>query len=347
MSPTGYAGTSLANGMYFRARATGALSLYQFGATIPTDFRNFEYAGFRAAYSGILVRGAVVFTAGDSTTDPEIYLQGVNVSASFSATSGGTAPNWMPTTLDATKFLSCFNFTQGRFSPGVPIVGALTSAEVIAWTKTGRLPAWCNVGTGSATAATSGTLTTGRKYRLKDFIAGDDFTNVGAGSNADGVEFVATASTPTTWTNSSEVLTLGPLARWEVQPLGTCYDAGRNKIPLLLTGGISPITNRRDWVLQGQTNTNGNQQLLAASVFVAPYDYTRHMLDSIETNGTSTATVGVGSASGGAQYVTAAALASGRNRRTLVTPVPASANIWVSANATDTLQHTIRGHIAD
>lgn len=57
-------------------------------------------------------------------------------------------------------------------------------------------------------AATSGTLTVGIAYRLTDWITNDDFTNVGAGSNADGIEFVATGTTPTTWTNSSIVNTM-------------------------------------------------------------------------------------------------------------------------------------------
>ena len=51
--------------------------------------------------------------------------------------------------------------------------------------------------------ATSGSLTVGKKYIITDFQAGDDFTNVGASSNATGVEFVATGTTPTTWTNGS------------------------------------------------------------------------------------------------------------------------------------------------
>jgi hypothetical protein len=56
-----------------------------------------------------------------------------------------------------------------------------------------------------ATTLTSGTLTVGVTYRITGFVTGDDFTNVGAASNADDVEFVATGTTPTTWTNSSEV----------------------------------------------------------------------------------------------------------------------------------------------
>ena len=54
--------------------------------------------------------------------------------------------------------------------------------------------------------ATSGALIVGRKYQIQTYVAGDDFTNVGAASNANGVEFIATGTTPTTWTNSSELI---------------------------------------------------------------------------------------------------------------------------------------------
>lgn len=50
---------------------------------------------------------------------------------------------------------------------------------------------------------TSGTLTIGKTYRIYTYVAGDDFMNVGAASNATNVEFIATGDTPTTWTNSS------------------------------------------------------------------------------------------------------------------------------------------------
>lgn len=55
------------------------------------------------------------------------------------------------------------------------------------------------------TVLTSGTLVTGRRYTITSYQTGDDFTNVGAASNADDVEFTATGTTPTTWTNSSEI----------------------------------------------------------------------------------------------------------------------------------------------
>lgn len=57
----------------------------------------------------------------------------------------------------------------------------------------------------SGIALTAGVVVTGKRYRIMAFIAGDDFTNIGAGSNATGVTFTASGTTPTTWTNASEL----------------------------------------------------------------------------------------------------------------------------------------------
>lgn len=51
-------------------------------------------------------------------------------------------------------------------------------------------------------SATSGSLVVGEAYEIETFTAGDDFTNVGAASNAKGIQFVATGTTPTTWVSS-------------------------------------------------------------------------------------------------------------------------------------------------
>lgn len=62
--------------------------------------------------------------------------------------------------------------------------------------------------TDTAEIQTSGTLTVGTAYRMYNYISGDDFSNVfaeGAAANVDNFEGVATGTTPTTWTNSSEV----------------------------------------------------------------------------------------------------------------------------------------------
>jgi hypothetical protein len=63
---------------------------------------------------------------------------------------------------------------------------------------------------GNATEQDSGLLIVGNTYTIRSYgtigSPDDDFTNVGAGSNAAGVTFVATGTTPAVWTNSSVLL---------------------------------------------------------------------------------------------------------------------------------------------
>jgi hypothetical protein len=53
---------------------------------------------------------------------------------------------------------------------------------------------------------TSGTVTSGKRYKITSFVSGDDFTNIGATANATGAVFTASGTTPTTWTNSSTLV---------------------------------------------------------------------------------------------------------------------------------------------
>ena len=54
---------------------------------------------------------------------------------------------------------------------------------------------------------TSGTLVVGQLYTIVNFVAGDVFTNIAAAANATGQTFIATGTTPTTWTNGSSIAT--------------------------------------------------------------------------------------------------------------------------------------------
>jgi hypothetical protein len=137
------------NGFRIVLGSDGSLGIYQTAADF-NNRRQLLYAGFRAAYSSQRVRGVVVFDTPNTTTNPKIYVGGVDITASFTGTTAGTPPNWIPTTLDTTKFLSGFAFPANTFVPHAPILGALTAAEVLEWTQTGRLPDWCELGTGSA-----------------------------------------------------------------------------------------------------------------------------------------------------------------------------------------------------
>lgn len=57
------------------------------------------------------------------------------------------------------------------------------------------------------TELTSGTLVVGKTYYIQNWITADDFANVG-GANVDGTTFIATGTTPTTWTNSSVLIAI-------------------------------------------------------------------------------------------------------------------------------------------
>ncbi len=54
-------------------------------------------------------------------------------------------------------------------------------------------------------ALTNGLLTTGKRYFISAFNAGDNFSNVGAATNAAGVIFIASGTTPTVWTHASSL----------------------------------------------------------------------------------------------------------------------------------------------
>ncbi len=51
----------------------------------------------------------------------------------------------------------------------------------------------------------SGLLQVGEQYTILLYTASDDFTNVGAGSNATGIIFTATGTTPSDWSNGSKL----------------------------------------------------------------------------------------------------------------------------------------------
>ncbi len=84
---------------------------------------------------------------------------------------------------------------QPRDMTGYSVRAAIGNAFLSPIAGTGFILSGINI--------TSGTIISGKRYQILTFVAGDNFTNVGAGSNATGVIFTATGTTPTTWTHSS------------------------------------------------------------------------------------------------------------------------------------------------
>lgn len=190
---------------------------------------------------------------------------------------------------------------------------ALTSAEVANYYNNNRPDQYdkkyADRGANN-TALTSGTLTIGKRYRLKDFIAGDDFTNVGAASNADGVEFIATGTTPTTWTNLSEVVQIGCTAEFLPHNAGRLgwIDSSSNQLSAATSGSPICLTTEkrpphyRDIRKTIAANTN------TTLADIVPRGY---KIVSIRAKGSdSLADIKIGSASAGEQIVAATTTSS-------------------------------------
>jgi len=128
---------------------------------------------------------------------------------------------------------------SGEVSRALVFNLALTAAEVRALSSGAPVP-FKYVGA-SQTEQTSGTLTIGKRYRIKDWITADDFTNIG-GTNTDGNEFTATGTTPTTWTNSSVVVQIGAVLNLDQSGIkaGTWVDSSGNDLHGALSG-VVPI----------------------------------------------------------------------------------------------------------
>lgn len=62
---------------------------------------------------------------------------------------------------------------------------------------------WISFTAGANVVVTAGPLVVNQLYTIVSYGPGDDFTNIGAGSNTPGVLFVATGTTPAIWTNGS------------------------------------------------------------------------------------------------------------------------------------------------
>ena len=87
----------------------------------------------------------------------------------------------------------------------------------------------------------SGTLIIGKKYQIIVFQAGDDFSNIGA-TNANGNIFVATGTTPTTWTNGSTVNEYGRTIKDLSKNLHVLRNSTDFNTPYVVLAGVNTLT---------------------------------------------------------------------------------------------------------
>lgn len=112
-----------------------------------------------------------------------------------------------------------------------------------------------------AETATSGTLVIGIPYTITTFFAGDNFSNVGATVNATGNIFIATGTTPTTWTNGSTLTAAFPplnfgdadggIIPFSIDPGTTTFRRGCSLF-VSTTAGYLTAPGGAGWTIQAQ-----------------------------------------------------------------------------------------------
>jgi hypothetical protein len=308
--------------------ASGVITVFGYVATVFTVA--FTVTGIITNYGGQIVDLVLTRSTVGGTSTLTLYINGSSVGSSTAAVaSQSVTTGYLHTGVGAGKQ------PEHRCYRSVVFNRALSATDVTELITVGVNPAdqW-----GTQTGQTSGTLVASKRYRITTYVSADSFTNVGAASNTTGVEFVATGTTPTTWTNASTLNRIGGLVDLDFT-VGAGYqatDRSTNSLHGTLFNGVEFTVPKKVAVVYATTNTNGNQQMLGTLAIP-----TNAIIEDIIVNSTGSATVSVGNASAGTQIVNGASVVSGRQKLTLATPFSTTGNLWVNSNSTATLQFTI------
>ena len=238
------------------------------------------------------------------------------------------------------------DFTSGKIYLARQFNRMLTAAEVIEHYNNGRpdlyrLP-YADIGASQA-ALTSGTLVVGKRYIIDTYNASDDFTNVGAASNASGVTFIATGTTPTTWTASSSLRATGCNAEYLPENMGR-LGAIETMGGLHGSSAGSPISlsaEQKATIYRDVKLSIANSATTLTNI--VPNGY---MIESIRAKASDSITaVKIGTSSGGEQVV--ASVAAGTTPTILT--LAATAQAGYSESASDTLfaEHATAGQTLD
>lgn len=245
----------------FMASNAGELALRIYGAT-SSDLRQATVNGFLAAYTGQVV-DAVITRTGATL---KVYINGVDTA--YVESTGGTPPAWSATVTSGFCNVGYGIGVQvftGRIYRSVIFNRALSASDVTELITTGVNPAdqW-----GTQTGQTSGTLVASKRYRITTYVSADSFTNVGAASNATGVEFVATGTTPTTWSNASTLNRIGGLVDLDFTVGGgtVAYDRSTNGLDGTLFGGVSWTMPRDGQYINGPSTITGDLRIVSGNV---------------------------------------------------------------------------------
>lgn len=203
-----------------------------------TSVSSLQYQDGKDHHAVLVISGLVI-----SGTDIKLYIDNVLVTTQTSTVALGTAgTNYFYIGRLGSKSQ---NYFKGFIYGCRIFTRALTVADVAKEYNNGLITSWISYSDKNAsnTIQTSGSLIIGKRYLISTYADGDSFTNVGTASNASGVEFVATGTTPTTWTNGSALYRIGCVLDLDMDTAGnvTVADKSGNGYHGSVTGAV-PIS---------------------------------------------------------------------------------------------------------
>lgn len=232
-------------------------------------------------------------------------------------------------------------------------------------------------GSGNAgTLITPAAVFSGQKYRLKYWSKADSTANTPQ-IVASGSQLLATNAVTTSWTQTViDFIAAGPgfgfsptvvlstkggagrtvwIDNVELQPLGVTtdinlsqgieYQAADKSVSgtHALLSGVKPMTAARRGVVRGRTTTNGNEQLCGGVILPV-----NGRIANVLITSSGSATINLGTASGGSQIASSVSIASGKNEvGTFVTRYSSNGQFWVNSNAGVTLDFTVLYDLVD
>lgn len=134
-------------------------------------------------------------------------------------------------------------------------------------------------------SATSGLLVNGKRYVIATFVSGDVFTNVGAASNATGVRFTATGTTPTTWTHASTLKEI--TADLDVDATADQVATALNATVAITSAGWVTVASPRTGAYEVTFVAVGNQASLTAPILSDMFPASVISISTVQTGTTS------------------------------------------------------------
>lgn len=313
-------------GWRFRLTTSGYLKL-QIGNG--SNFTTYAYTSTVAVTATAYKTAIFAFTAdrdGNVTFYENGAVLGAAVAMSGSAAQTVTSTGTLRLGYDGTTSDNCLVYCH------TPYNLALSQADVTEIVESGgTVPERFKFG--SQVAITSGTITTGKAYRIT--AAGGTFTGVGSADNSIGTTFVATGTTPTWGTGA--VVRAGAVCHYDADADGIGYqlhDQSTNKLDAILTTtGVSWTKPARQGYVRGTLTWAGTheaksllgQRALPASTTEG---YAVTFITTKATAGSSGSGVTVGVTSNAALFVAA-------NSYTTTKKLHAIANSGVGSGITD------------